>query len=204
MFTFEIKKKQEHVTADWSGGKTTEVYIHPPHSSYAKRDFGFRLSSATVQLDRSEFTSLPGFQRRIMLLEGEMHLDHAGHHSVTLPRYGLDSFDGAWNTVSHGRCTDFNLMLGKGFTGGLDCIRHPGTIVCDSEFCFLYILMDHVAVHITGNEKDIFTGTVDNGDLLVLKNPGRTPGCHAALRPAGGNVPGQENALAVCAFVSAV
>lgn len=49
--------KEDYPVSNWSGGKTTQLFIYPENSEYAKRNFLFRISSATVDCERSEFTS---------------------------------------------------------------------------------------------------------------------------------------------------
>ena len=51
-----LKKEENYSVSEWSGGKTKELAIYPPKCRYADRDFIFRLSSATVELDESDFT----------------------------------------------------------------------------------------------------------------------------------------------------
>lgn len=97
-------------TTNWSGGTTTELFIWPEHSSYAARDFEFRLSRATVNIETSTFTPLAGFKRTLMVLTGEMELNHEGQHSCVLKPFEVDQFDGGWTTHSKGKCSDFNLM----------------------------------------------------------------------------------------------
>ena len=41
----------DYVTTQWSGGATTQLAIAPKGAVYADRDFLWRLSSATVELD---------------------------------------------------------------------------------------------------------------------------------------------------------
>ena len=104
--------------SDWSGGKTIQIAIAPEDALYADRTFIWRLSSATVDLDESEFTSLPDYLRFIAPLSGEMELTHNGGDPVMLAPYEVHRFDGADSTHSRGRCTDFNLMLRKGVCDG--------------------------------------------------------------------------------------
>ncbi len=112
-----ITHKEDYPVSCWSGGKTTQLCIYPQESEYSKRNFLFRLSSATVECERSEFTALPGVSRIIMPLEGSLHLFYEGHGERMLAPYEQDSFDGGWNTVSIGQATDFNLMLREGAKG---------------------------------------------------------------------------------------
>lgn len=103
----------------WSGGSTTQLAISPASAVYAKRDFLWRLSSATVEAERSCFTPLPGVQRWLMPLEGTVELHHAGREAVRLEPYEVDAFDGGDDTVSIGRCRDFNLMTRENCEGAL-------------------------------------------------------------------------------------
>ena len=69
----EIKKigRDACRVSSWSGGTTTELSIAPENGNYQSRDFLWRLSSATVELEESTFTSLPDFDRIILTLEGD-------------------------------------------------------------------------------------------------------------------------------------
>ncbi|MGK0467288.1 HutD/Ves family protein [Clostridium sp.] len=121
-YNIEIVRKQQCETSEWSGGTTTELYIYPKGSVYSKRDFDWRISSARVEVEQSTFTPLQGVSRIIMIIEGELHLYHEGHHKTKLKAYEQDSFNGDWITTSYGKVTDFNLMLAKGYKGRLEYI----------------------------------------------------------------------------------
>ena len=122
-YEIQIIRKAEQKTSNWSGGTTTELAIYPKNASYAKRNFEWRLSSAIVNAEESIFTSLPGFWRLIMIIEGEMLLKHKGHHDIYLKPFEQDSFSGDWTTISYGKVRDFNLMLAKGYNGELKAIE---------------------------------------------------------------------------------
>ena len=55
------KDKTNYSTSAWSGGATTEIRIMPEGSRYADREFLWRLSSATVEVEESTFTALPDY-----------------------------------------------------------------------------------------------------------------------------------------------
>lgn len=116
----KMYQKEDYPVSNWSGGKTTQLFIYPEDSEYAKRNFLFRISSATVDCERSEFTSLPGVDRVILPLKGSLHLFYEGHGEKVLAPYEQDRFDGGWNTVSVGKATDFNLMLREGTKGEVE------------------------------------------------------------------------------------
>ena len=117
-FRKELIHKEDYRVTRWSGGTTTELSIAPEGSIYADRDFLWRLSSATVELEESTFTSLPDYNRIIMTLRGGIRLRHSGGDWLTLPEFRTHRFDGADETVSVGKVVDFNLMLRKGCCEG--------------------------------------------------------------------------------------
>jgi environmental stress-induced protein Ves len=118
----EIIRKNQNKTSTWTGGTTTELYIYPKDSTYVNHNFKWRLSSAKVELEESKFTLLPGINRLIMVIEGELLLFHEGHPNATLKAFEKHSFSGEWNTTSFGKVTDFNLMMSHGYNGNLEVI----------------------------------------------------------------------------------
>ncbi|MCT4601183.1 MAG: HutD family protein [Marinifilaceae bacterium] len=115
----KIIRKENQNTGNWSGGTTTELYIFPENSIYQERNFEYRISSAIVAIDESEFTSLNAYARKIMTLEGSMHLYHENHYDIQLDKFDTDSFHGSWKTKSIGKVTDFNLMTSKNYDGDI-------------------------------------------------------------------------------------
>ena len=103
-------KDSDYRTTNWSGGTTKELFIHPSGSNFKKGDFQLRLSIATVEIESSTFTKLPGVHRTLMVLDGQLTLSHEGQHTSHLYQYDQDSFEGDWNTTSKGKVTDFNIM----------------------------------------------------------------------------------------------
>ena len=118
-------KPADYATTKWSGGTTTQLAIAPKGAVYADRDFLWRLSSATVELDESDFTALPDYDRVISTLQGDMTLTHNGGEKLTLHPYEIHDFSGADDTHSWGRCTDFNLMLRRGRCCGCVTAHFP-------------------------------------------------------------------------------
>lgn len=114
MTKLEKIESKDYLVSEWSGGKTTQIIIDPPGALYADRDFHFRLSSATVELEESVFTSLPDYERIIAPVEGELKLYYNESDApVVLHALECDAFDGAWNTRSQGKVVDYNLMTRK-------------------------------------------------------------------------------------------
>lgn len=119
---FNLTRKHNLTTTHWSGGTTTQLAIWPAEADYAARNFTWRVSTATVEAEESEFTRLPGISRILMSLEGTIGLEHQGHHSAVLEPFEQDSFMGDWTTRSYGRATDFNLMM-AGASGTVDVLE---------------------------------------------------------------------------------
>lgn len=108
-----------YIISNWSGGKTRQIAIDPPSAVYADRNFNFRLSSATVDLEESDFTSLPDYERIISPVIGKLQLLFNGSSEpVVLNELEFKHFDGAWKTCSKGKVTDYNLMTRKGVCTG--------------------------------------------------------------------------------------
>ncbi len=107
----------DYKTSAWSGGTTTELFIYPEGASYASREFQFRISSAVVALEESDFTPLAGVERYITPLSGSFRLTHPAGESVVMgPLAAPYRFSGELPTHCVGKATDFNLML-KGCQG---------------------------------------------------------------------------------------
>ena len=123
--------KTDYKCSAWSGGTTTELFIWPQGADYGKREFSFRVSSATVDLAESDFTPLAGVMRYITPLSGGFALTHPGKTAVTMaPLDAPYRFSGEEATHCVGKATDFNLML-KGVRGEMAVCTgktpiHPG------------------------------------------------------------------------------
>ncbi len=115
---YKIIKNNQYKTSNWSGGTTTELFIYPENSTYEHKNFTWRISSATVDLDTSKFTVLSDYQRIIMVLKGNLVLSHDGIESISLNELEQYEFDGGINTESMGKVTDFNLMMKKDLCSG--------------------------------------------------------------------------------------
>ena len=59
--------EKDLVHSTWAGGTTTQVYISPENSVFTERKFDFRISSAVVAIEESDFTPFPGFSRIILI-----------------------------------------------------------------------------------------------------------------------------------------
>jgi len=160
------------ITTAWSGGTSTQLFIWPENAAYQQRDFVFRLSTATVETEQSDFTKLIGFSRKLMILEGSILVKHEGRYSKRLNKFEQDSFDGGWNTSSEGKCTDFNLMMSEKAGGELKTlsIEAEQTIPYQiQERCtFFFVFVNAGSIEILIDQKKEM---LQKGDLFVLEKP---------------------------------
>lgn len=137
--TFKLKSAKEFTTINWSGGTSTELFIYPPESDFSTRDFGFRLSIATVTTEDSKFSYLPNIHRVLLLLDGAFTLSHTHYHTKTLVPFDQDTFEGGWETHCKGTGKDFNLMFKSPYKGRLE-VSENDIIKVDSDFILIYSL----------------------------------------------------------------
>jgi environmental stress-induced protein Ves len=168
----DIYKAEDFKTTKWSGGSTTELYIHPSAATYAAGNFNFRISSATVEIENSDFTILPGVSRQLMVLSGSINVSHKNHHTVKLNKNDIDSFEGSWETSAVGTCVDFNLMTKGNIKGKISSIdvsadkilNFPLDAIC--EFIIFYAYDGKLQVDFSSDKRN-----VNQGELLVIQHP---------------------------------
>jgi uncharacterized protein len=166
-----LEKDQKETT--WSGGITREIFIFPPGSTLRNRDFDMRISTATIQSASSVFTSLPGFSREIMVMEGELEIVHENQYSRKLGRLEGDSFLGEWHTTSFGRVIDFNLITSSKFKGSLTplVLRQSDSLKKrpskDRLFIFYYVISGGLFF-----ESDSKITAVSTGEMIGFQSDG--------------------------------
>ena len=119
-----IYTEENQPVSNWSGGKTRELAIYPPDSSYMDRDFIWRLSTASSDREESSFSKLEGFDRILMVLEGDVVLAHGQQRSAHLGEMEQDTFDGGIKTRCFGKLIrDYNLIMAKGCKGSIEVME---------------------------------------------------------------------------------
>jgi len=180
-YDVKIIKKEHYSVSKWSGGETTELYIYPKNSKYKDRNFMWRISSATMDIEKSIFTHLPGFARELMVTHGKTTLEHEGKYKVTLSPFEKDSFMGDWTTKSFGRASDFNLMTSEGCSGSLKAFDVKDKICIEignanNEFnvsqYFFYPIGGGIEIQIKNDkfhveEKDLFAINYSEGKGIM-------------------------------------
>ena len=129
----------DYQISTWSGGQTTQLFLSPKEGSYPDRTFDFRLSTATVEVEKSDFTDLSGYHRILMPLDASIRLNHL-EQEVVLNPFQSYFFDGGDPVSSQGTCQDFNLIYKPSYQGHMSAISPHESISSQSRYQFIYAL----------------------------------------------------------------
>jgi len=145
--------KNDYQISQWSGGSTTQLAIFPAEADYSTRDFSWRISSATVELEHSSFTPLSGVDRIIAPLSGDLKLSFDKAIPITLKPFEQISFGGTTPTESWGKVVDFNVMTKGDFSANLQHLslkngeEHQLNLIENISNCFIYCYHGSVQVN---------------------------------------------------------
>ncbi len=106
----KLVSKVNQKISSWTGGTTTELLIFPENSSVSEQNFDYRISTAKVLVEKSEFTSFPNFNRKLAILEGKLKIQHNQSEWYFLEIGDQTEFSGDWKTRSEGQVVDFNVI----------------------------------------------------------------------------------------------
>ena len=165
MTNITLLKSNDFQVSDWSGGKTKQLYLSPPTGHYGKRDFDYRLSTATVELVESQFSDLSGYHRILMSLDHTLHLHNASRQEETvLAPFTPYFFEGSDSITSRGTCTDFNLIYSDHYQGQMLAISDREELSQDEAIQFIYALSD---LMVTGT--GLPSLNLETGQLLIVE-----------------------------------
>ena len=165
MTNVTLLKSNDFQVSDWSGGKTKQLYLSPPTGHYSKRDFDYRLSTATVELAESQFSDLSGFHRILMSLDHTLYLHNASRQEETvLAPFTPYVFEGSDSITSRGTCTDFNLIYSDHYQGQMLAISDREELSQNEAIQFIYALGD---LMVTGT--GLSSLNLETGQLLIVE-----------------------------------
>ena len=163
--------KDNLTTTTWQGGTTTQLYIYPENTSYAERNFDFRISTAKVESETSQFTSLPNVHRKLLILDGSITINHENQYSKKLDKFDIDTFEGNWKTSAIGTCTDFNLMSTKNNNGSITAYqieKNKELLISKNKLSKLMVLYVYTGeVNIELNKEIV---KLQEGSVLVIED----------------------------------
>ena len=165
MTNISLLRANDFQVSDWSGGKTKQLYLSPTTGHYSKREFDYRLSTATVELAESQFSDLSGFHRILMSLDHTLHLHNASRQEETvLAPFTPYFFEGSDSITSRGTCTDFNLIYSDHYQGQMLAISDGQELSRDEAIQFIYALSD---LMVTGT--GLPSLNLETGQLLIVE-----------------------------------
>ena len=165
MTNVTLLRANDFQVSDWSGGKTKQLYLSPPTGHYGKRNFDYRLSTATVELAESQFSDLSGFHRILMSLDHTLHLHNASRQEETvLAPFTPYFFEGSDSITSRGTCTDFNLIYSDHYQGQMLAISDREELSQNEAIQFIYALSD---LMVTGT--GLPSLNLETGQLLIVE-----------------------------------
>lgn len=148
--SYNLIHQKDYQVSTWSGGKTTQICLAPQGGQYKVGEFDYRISSATIELDESTFSPLGGYSRLILSLDSPIVLQHPDRSDEVfrLQPFEVHAFEGDWQTVSRGKCTDFNLIYKSSLRGSMSVVTGNEAIQVqqDTE----YVLFAVEDVELTG------------------------------------------------------
>ena len=160
-----LLRANDFQVSDWSGGKTKQLYLSPPTGHYGKRDFDYRLSTATVEVAESEFSDLSGFHRILMSLDHTLNLHNASRQEETvLDPFTPYFFEGSDSITSRGTCTDFNLIYSNHYQGQMIAVSNKQVLIRDEEIQFIYALTNLTVIGDNFPPLDI-----EEGNFLIVE-----------------------------------
>ena len=110
----KILTEADFLISKWGGGITTQLFISPEGATLEDRDFDWRISSATVETEESDFTLFEGYERILIPLKGKLEMEHQTPNGViqqNVDEFELARFSGSWTTKGVGKLTDFNVIF---------------------------------------------------------------------------------------------
>lgn len=102
-------------TIAWASGTSTELFVFPPNGNFQTREFDYRISTATVEAEETNFSDFSGLTRILLVLQGKLTLIHEDRYTKELATFDQDQFDGDWKTRSKGKVQDFNVMFTENY-----------------------------------------------------------------------------------------
>lgn len=145
----------------WDGGKTYEYFIYPPEATYAKRDFLFRVSAASIEKVPSHFTRFENYQRFLVMLDNDLHIQR-NSKKEHYKKDEIFSFDSNDEIISQTLGNDFNLMISKEKVIANVCFAD--NLSSSHDFIFVYATQN---VKITFKESEV---DLLKGDVFFVEN----------------------------------
>ena len=167
-FQMEIQliKAKKLLVSEWAGGTTTQLYIYPESADFSKKDFAYRISTATVDLEETSFTPFPNYNRKLMILEGVLDLFHDDQYAIQLHPFDQDAFSGDWISHSKGKVIDYNVIFSPSYSSEIfhfELSKGEEVKLNCKDTTLLYVLYGEIAVS---------KGSAQQKDVIIIEGQG--------------------------------
>ena len=168
---YHLLKKNDYQTSRWSGGETTQVFLYPPTGKYEPGKFDYRISTASVEVEESIFSALPGYKRLLMSLNSKLELTHeTTSHTVNkkMNPFEVDAFDGEDKTVSVGQCQDFNVIFKPTYSSDMSALFNVNHKQLSSGKRYFYYMLTKGVMTYTDQEGK-HVAKLEVGDCIMVE-----------------------------------
>jgi environmental stress-induced protein Ves len=164
----KIVKKEDFITTKWAGGETDQLAIYPEDAIFSKKDFLWRISSATFTSTESKFSDFSGYQRYILPLEGKLRVYHEGLYNRELDKYEVEYFDGSWSTSSENTmdCRDYNFIVKNGNLAKMQILKEGDEYLLKGSKIVTIFSMDDFVLNLKGQKEN---RDIDGFSLFILE-----------------------------------
>ncbi|WP_281164583.1 HutD family protein [Liquorilactobacillus sicerae] len=159
-----LRKHNSYVRQSWLGGETTEVYLYPEDGDYQQRNFAFRFSYATIEIEKSTFSNLNGFKRILIPTKDEITLIN-NLRSFKIKKNQPYFFAGSDQVQSLGVSEDINLIYRPEWQAQMKLISLPAKFKFDVEIVGVFALKGNSKVSLNDNEFQL-----REKDCLIIQN----------------------------------
>lgn len=104
MGLIEVRNTRDLPEIKWSGGVTKELLRVEFLNSDTPKDYELRVSTAIIEAGESNFSDFTGYNRALVILEGDVELSHSMREYFSLNRDMVHYFNGG--IVTKSRCSD--------------------------------------------------------------------------------------------------
>ncbi|WP_054251738.1 HutD family protein [Neofamilia massiliensis] len=153
----KIIKAEDFITTKWSGGETSQLYIYPENADFSKKDFLFRISSATFTGCESTFSDFSNYYRYILPLEGSLSVDHKNLYKRSLSILEPEFFDGGWKTYSENSldCRDYNFIFSKKARGDFKVIKTREKVSLKENGIYTFFSKENFSLRLNDKKREI-------------------------------------------------
>jgi hypothetical protein len=168
------------------GGSTTELAIFPERSDLSGDPFLWRVSIAEIIAD-GPFSRFPGYQRHIMVIEGDgMVLDAEDDGVIDLTKiFHPESFSGDWNVEGKlvgGPVRDFNFIVARSFAHSalrVECLSGRTIFQPNGDTRIIHVLDGEITAngHVVAVGETLVIGRDEAVEAKPLGDPAQLTVC---------------------------